>query len=206
LPSLKSALIAELKKRGHRVAAVKHSAHRVSVDQEGKDSHRMHEAGASVVGLMSESTVSVYLDTDSAWTLEDLVGKLMPPVDVVLVEGYGDAPIPRFGVVRSDVTKELKTEKGVFAVVSDFDFETDKPLLGFDDVEKMADLVEGYIKKMGDKRDVRLFVNGEKVQIKPFIKDFFLKTIAAMVDSLKGTGGADRIKIVIDKPGGDSPE
>ena len=41
-------LIAALKARGLRVAAVKHDAHRLELDREGKDSWRFARAGAEI--------------------------------------------------------------------------------------------------------------------------------------------------------------
>mgnify|MGYP000193464349 CR=1 FL=1 len=46
-------LIPELKKRGLRVAVVKHDAHEFEIDREGKDSYRLTAAGADVTGLIS---------------------------------------------------------------------------------------------------------------------------------------------------------
>ena len=84
--------------------------------------------------------------------------------------------------------------------------ETELPVFSFDEVSGCyRHLFESYIKTKGPKRDAYLFVNGEKIFIKPFIKDFFLKTISAMVDTLKGTKDAKRIEILIDRPFG-SPD
>ncbi len=46
-------LVAELKRRGYRIAVVKHHAHTTPIDGRGKDSWRFAEAGASVAFVSS---------------------------------------------------------------------------------------------------------------------------------------------------------
>jgi len=199
-------LIEELSKRGYKVAAIKHSRHKVDLDREGKDTALMSDAGAVAVSLASRGKVAMYMEVDEEWPPEDIVAKLFPAVDLVLVEGFGKAAIPRLAIVRKGVAEEMPDAKGLIGVVTDMEIQTDLPAFSFDQVTEITDLVETYIKRKGHKRDVKLFVNEKRVFIKPFIKDFFLKTISAMVDSLKGTRGAQRIQILIDKPGGEAEE
>ncbi len=194
-------LIEELKKRGYKVAAIKHTRHQVDVDRPGKDSAAYYEAGAAAVALASPDKVAVIMPADGQWSPEDIALRLFPEVDLVLVEGFGDAAIPKIGVARQGVSK-LPDQKGLIGLVTDLKTESKVPVFSFDRVGAVADLLEDYIRRLGPKRDVRLDVNGKKIMIKPFIKDFFLKTIAAMVDSLHGTRAARRIQILIDKPAG----
>lgn len=199
-------LIRELTSRGYRVAAVKHTRHPVDIDQPGKDSALMKEAGAAAVSLLSPGRLAMYMDTAEAWTLEDLVTRVLPEADLVLVEGMSEAPMPRIAVLRKGLSEEWPEKKGLIGVVADLEVKSDLPVFSFDQVPEIAALLEKYILRQGLKREVKLYVNEKKVFIKPFIKDFFLKTIAAMVDSLKGTAAAQRIMILIDKPGGEAPE
>jgi len=196
-------LIEELKNRGRRVAAIKHTTHKVDVDQKGKDSTRLHQAGAGVVALAGAEKLAVYMDVEEPWTPAEIAARLFPQVDVVIVEGYSDAPIPKIAVLRKGVAEAPKNKKGLIAIVADFQIESKLPAFAFDQVQEIADLIETYIKRKGPKRDAALFVDDRRVFIKPFIKDFFMKTIAAMVDSLKGTQDAQRIQITIDKPEGE---
>ncbi len=78
-------LIAELKARGLRVAAVKHDAHRFDLDREGKDSWRFARAGADVVAVADAEKCAVmeYRPVDLAGLLSRL-----RDVDIVLVEGW----------------------------------------------------------------------------------------------------------------------
>jgi molybdopterin-guanine dinucleotide biosynthesis protein B len=198
-------LIAELKERGYRVAAIKHTRHPVDVDRPGKDSQKFAQAGAEAVALATPDKVAVILPSPGQWSPEDIALRLFPEVDLVLVEGFGDAAIPRIGVMRKGLSK-LPDRKGLIGLVTDLKTKSRVPVFSFEQVGAVADLVEDYIRRLGPKRDVRLDVNGRKIMIKPFIKDFFLKTIAAMVDSLHGTQGARRIQVLIDKPEGEEAD
>ena len=78
-------LIAALKARGQRVAAVKHDAHRFDIDREGKDSWRFAKAGADVVAVADAEKCAV-MDYRPR-SLSDILGQIRD-VDVVLVEGW----------------------------------------------------------------------------------------------------------------------
>ncbi len=191
-------LIKEIKQRGFKVAAIKHTVHDVKMDREGKDSERMSRAGADAVALAAPGGIAVHLGNPGQWTPEHIAAKLFPRTDLVLVEGFKEARTPKIAVVTDP--EEMPTAKGIIAIVSEHEIETPLPLLKPGQVSEMADLVQKYVERMTAKRDVKLFINGQSVFIKPFIKDFFLNTIAAMVASLKGTGAARRIQVLIDKP------
>ena len=78
-------LIAALKARGQRVAAVKHDAHRFDIDREGKDSWRFAKAGADIVAVADAEKCAVMDYRPRA--LSDILSQLRD-VDVVLVEGW----------------------------------------------------------------------------------------------------------------------
>ena len=202
--TLACALLKELNRKGYKVAAIKHTRHHADVDQPGKDSALLFEAGAAAVALASLDKVAFYMSTPEQWSPQEIADKLFPEVDLVLVEGYGDAPIPKIAVVRQGVSQQLPDKKGLIAVVTDLKLDAGVPVFSFDQAAQIAVLLETYIQRQAPKRDVKLYVNEKKIMIKPFIKDFFLKTISAMVESLKGTQGAQRIQILIDKPGGEA--
>ena len=72
-------VIAELKKRGYRVGAIKHDAHKFDIDHPGKDSHRLTAAGADTIGIV---------DPDGAAVVCEVAG-----------EGVGGAQIQRAGAI-----------------------------------------------------------------------------------------------------------
>ena len=109
-------LIKELSNRGYKVAAIKHSRHKVDLDREGKDTALMSEAGAVAVSLASQGKISMYMSVEEEWSPEDIVAKLFPAVDLVLVEGFGkadrqgkflDAIMSAGGITNRNVAKAM---------------------------------------------------------------------------------------------------
>jgi molybdopterin-guanine dinucleotide biosynthesis adapter protein len=199
-------LMEELKRRGYRLAAIKHTAHQVEFDRAGKDTDLMYRTGAEAVALASLDQLGMYMSAAVPWTPAEIAARLFPQVDLVLVEGYSGASMPRIGLLRQGVAEDLPTRKGLIAVVADFKVDFSIPTYSYDQVAEIADLLEQYIKRQRGKRDVTLFVNGKPIFIKPFVKDFILKPIAGMVGALKGGANAQRIQIVIDQPEGEAEE
>lgn len=95
-------LLPRLLAAGRRVAVIKQSHHDIQVDQPGKDSWRHRQAGA----------VEVLLTSPHRWMLvhesrgepePELAAHLarLSPCDLVLVEGYKHADIPKLEVWRA---------------------------------------------------------------------------------------------------------
>jgi molybdopterin-guanine dinucleotide biosynthesis adapter protein len=139
-------LIANLVARGRRVALVKHAHHDFDIDQPGKDSHRHRVAGASEVLVSSARRVALIHELRGApeWSLGRLLERL-EPCDLVLVEGFKAAAIPKLEVHRPAVGKPLlyphdphvvalaTDEPQVFAGVK-------LPVYRLDDVDALATL------------------------------------------------------------------
>ena len=130
-------LIAALKRAGVRVAAVKHDAHRFSVDREGKDSWRFARAGADVVAIADgeKSAVMDYRPT----RLSDLLSRL-PDVDLILVEGWHEEAGNPILLHRAATQKPPKLPPSAcLAVVSDAPLETGGvPCFPLDDPARLA--------------------------------------------------------------------
>lgn len=94
-------LIPELCAQGLAVGVVKHDAHGVEVDRPGKDSDRLFRAGAQVCLRAPNERFLRYApapERDLPWAL----GKLAEEVDLVLVEGHKDTPLPKVWLVHPE--------------------------------------------------------------------------------------------------------
>jgi molybdopterin-guanine dinucleotide biosynthesis protein B len=82
-------LVRELCARGYRVSTVKHAHHGFDVDQEGRDSWRHRQAGASEVAVVSAKRWALVheLKGEPEPRLEEILAK-MAPCDLILTEGY----------------------------------------------------------------------------------------------------------------------
>ncbi len=112
-------LIPLLRARGLRVGALKHSGHPHGLDRRGKDSERLRRAGAVAAAVQGPGEL--------AWFGPPLRGgaralaRLLPPVDLVLAEGFRSEPLTRVEVHRAAVSREFlcARDRRVIAVVSD---------------------------------------------------------------------------------------
>lgn len=98
-------LVPPLEARGLAVGVVKHASHGFVADRPGKDSYRLYAAGARAVALASSEQIALFQrrPVDAAQadpSLDDALEVLPPGLDVVLVEGFAWAPIPRVILVR----------------------------------------------------------------------------------------------------------
>jgi molybdopterin-guanine dinucleotide biosynthesis protein B len=87
--TLTERLVKELTSRGYRISTIKHAHHGFDVDQEGRDSWRHRQAGASEVAVISMKRWALLheLRGEAEPTLAEMLGKLSP-CDLVLTEGY----------------------------------------------------------------------------------------------------------------------
>ncbi|MBS1111121.1 MAG: molybdopterin-guanine dinucleotide biosynthesis protein [Anaeromyxobacteraceae bacterium] len=113
------ALVKDLRARGLRVAAIKHSGHPHGFDVPGKDSDLLLRAGAASVAVQGPTQLAVFGAPRPGGARA--VARLLPPVDLVLVEGWKGERLPRVEVHRRAVSREFACarSRGFIAVVSD---------------------------------------------------------------------------------------
>lgn len=133
-------LVAELRSRGHRVGVLKHAVkHPAPPDQSHKDTGRYADAGADVVAGAFEDAAVIRIPSDAA-TLEGLLAMMGTSVDLVIVEGYNDTPLPSVVVQRDDMVAR-DTLGEVIAIV---DGGAANGHFASDDVSSIADVIERW--------------------------------------------------------------
>jgi molybdopterin-guanine dinucleotide biosynthesis protein B len=141
--TLTSRLIAELTRRGLKVAAVKHAHHAFDVDQPGRDSYKFREAGAREVAVVSGKRVAIMheLRDEPEPGLEDVLKRLAGS-DLVLVEGFKRHDHPKIETRRRESVQQDAMGAafpGIVAIASDHPVETgDVPVFALDDVAGIA--------------------------------------------------------------------
>jgi molybdopterin-guanine dinucleotide biosynthesis protein B len=96
-------LIKDLTLRSFKVSAIKHTHHHFDIDRPGKDSYRHREAGAQEILLVSDQRwvlMHELKDTTEPGMQEQL--SRLSPCDLVIVEGFKTAPIPKIELWRAD--------------------------------------------------------------------------------------------------------
>lgn len=142
-------LIGEFKKRGVKVAAVKHSIHLKGVDKEGKDTYKFAQKGADRILLFSDNAFLLYeFARPEPDYLIELAGRDM---DLVLVEGFKEGPFPKIEVFNPalyDTPLCLEDPGDNFiALVSRESMDVGLPWFSFDDVGKICTFIEERIRR-----------------------------------------------------------
>jgi len=101
--TLLESIISQLTGLGYRVAAVKHDAHRIELDTEGKDSWRLRSAGATDTLLVGRNQVAWMGSLDDAPPLDSLIEVFCGSADLIVVEGFRSAGLDTIRVQRSGV-------------------------------------------------------------------------------------------------------
>ncbi len=132
-------LIPELKKRGLRVAVIKHDGHDFQIDKEGKDSWRITQAGADVTAIVSKTHAAIMENrpVDFASVVERIDN-----VDVKIIEGGKHDEWRKIMLYREAAGKPMAAEPNdCFAVVTDSEIECTVPVFGLDDAGGLAELI-----------------------------------------------------------------
>ncbi|WP_312994153.1 molybdopterin-guanine dinucleotide biosynthesis protein B [Achromobacter animicus] len=142
--TLIEAMLPLLGARGLRVNVIKHSHHDFQMEPPGKDSARFRTAGAQEVMIASPYRYAIVHELRDAPepTLEAQLARLSP-ADLVLVEGFKQAAIPRIEVYRPALGKPpLHTEDPTFvAVVTDAPLNIALPCLPLNEPTQVADFL-----------------------------------------------------------------
>ena len=132
-------LIPALTCRGLRIAVVKHDAHGVAVDHEGKDTWVLAQAGATTTAILGPNQWAVMSSTEC--DLDGLRRKL-PPVDLILGEGFKFSHLPKIEVHRKANEHALITrDSTLIALITDEALDTPAPQFALDDFEGCAERI-----------------------------------------------------------------
>ncbi len=142
-------LIPRLAARGLRVSLIKHAHHTFDVDQPGKDSYRHRHAGASEILVTSSRrwVLMHELRGSPEPSFEEQIRHLSP-CDLLFVEGFKFAPIPKLEVWRAETGEPLLHPKDshIVAVASDAKVETKLPLLDLNDHAAIENFIVKHLK------------------------------------------------------------
>jgi len=144
--TLLSHLIPLLRDSGLRVGVIKHSHHDVQIDQPGKDSHRLREAGARQVMLASPHRCFWIAEGDGEQEpgLADMLARLdCSGLDLVLLEGYRHEAVAKLEVYRGEVGDDplALQDPQVIAIASNRDLAIHVPCLELDDPAGVRDFI-----------------------------------------------------------------
>jgi molybdopterin-guanine dinucleotide biosynthesis protein B len=113
-------LMPELHSRGLRVGVVKHSSDQHPLHRAGSDTARFERSGAALVAFATSAGVQLSVKEEPEQALLPMLERFGDKVDLVLVEGWKDGPLPKLEVWREGHGLLLaSTRSDVLAVVTD---------------------------------------------------------------------------------------
>ncbi len=180
--------------RGYSVGVVKSTKHSSLFREPGKDTTVFLDSPASEVGLVCRSESVVFykrrLEVDDLLSLFDC--------DFLIFEGFRKSFLPKVAVFTSYEEDYWKGVENVVAVVTDSGFSENLPWsvprFSRGDVDKVVNLVE---RLSYEHVGASLWVNGRKIEMKPFVESLLRDVVLGVVRNLKGAESPRRVKIEI---------
>ena len=122
--TLLTQLIPILRQEGLRIGLIKHSHHNFQIDQPGKDSFRLREAGASPVMLVSSHRrviITEFQDIKEPVLDDELLAFDQTDLDLILVEGFKATPFPKIELHRPSLNKPFlyPNDPNIIAIATD---------------------------------------------------------------------------------------
>ena len=139
-------LIEEFTRRGLKVASVKHAHHAFQIDAADTDSARHRRAGAVQVAIVSANRWALVneLRDEPEPSLAEVVSA-MAACDLILVEGYKSAAIPKIEARRGQTPQRqalADKDPAVIAIAADYPTEGHgRPVFSLDDITGLADFI-----------------------------------------------------------------
>ncbi len=154
--TLLTQLIPALINQGLRISVVKHAHHEFDIDQEGKDSFKLRQAGAVQMmvasrqrwALMTELVRTPHAENEPnlAHLLSQMDGQL---TDLVLAEGFKHEAIPKIEVHRSALGTPLLAleDSNIIAIATDAPLPIPTPQINLNDINAIAAFIHTWLKK-----------------------------------------------------------
>jgi molybdopterin-guanine dinucleotide biosynthesis protein B len=153
-------LCEEFTRRGLKVATIKHAHHTFQIDVGEADSARHRRAGAQQVVVVSKARWAVIKELGDAPEpgLSEVIAWL-DPCDLIIVEGYKRAEIPKIEVRRvlSQTRPPLaNSDPQITAIAADHAIhDASVPVYALDDIAGIADHIERIAGPFDARRQVR---------------------------------------------------
>jgi molybdopterin-guanine dinucleotide biosynthesis protein B len=185
--TLLEGLIAELNRRGRRVAIVKHSHHADDLDTPSKDTWRFTRAGSVLSAINSLDHLAVYRRVDHYFDPQEISSSILWDFDLILTEGFKGSDYPKIEVHRAAQGRKLVADPArLLAIVTDEPLELDVPQFAHEDLAGIADFIETVMAKESRQNDIDVLVNGTQVPLDPSLEDLLARTLSAMIPHPQG--------------------
>ena len=146
-------LLPLLRAQGLRIGMIKHAHHDFDIDQPGKDSFELRQAGAEEMLVASGRRWALMVETGGTGDpdLRQLIGRLnQASLDLILVEGFKHERFPKLELHRPSLAKPLMfpEDPSVIAVASDapLAIPCQLPVLDLNQPARIADFIQSRVR------------------------------------------------------------
>ncbi|MEW5911023.1 MAG: molybdopterin-guanine dinucleotide biosynthesis protein B [Thermodesulfobacteriota bacterium] len=203
--TLLTGVIAALRDRGLKVGAVKHHGHAGPVTEpaaaQDKDTARLAAAGAARVALAHAGGVSVDAPGLAGAGPRALTARLMSGLDLVVVEGFKGAGIPKIEVVAPGAQPLLPSGGQLLALArrGGAGSEAGLPVLDADDPAAVAEFILQNLEMAAPPQGaVQVLIDGQELPVNAFVANMLAGTLRGFVSALKGGSRSGRIEVRLD--------
>ena len=148
-------LLPQLREQGLSIGVVKHAHHSFEIDQPGKDSYELRNAGAEQILVTSRNRIALIreipMDREEP-SLQEVLHCLNPAeLDLILIEGYKRAPFPKIELHRAELGRPLLHlhDRHIVAVATDTSLPTSLPQLNINRPSEIATFILLHIAQHG---------------------------------------------------------
>jgi molybdopterin-guanine dinucleotide biosynthesis protein B len=187
-------LVRFLSGKGFAVGTIKHVHGEIALQPEAKDSMRHLEAGARCVVALGGGLAG--FARHGRGDLEEVVARYLSLCDLIVVEGFKYAEIPKVAVVAESVDVLKQTENVVAVVCRDVKPEG-YPAFTFDEIEDLGEflLENGVLKPPGE--SCVLLVDGKPVPMNEFVRSSLAGVVRGFIATLRDVESPSTIHLTI---------
>ncbi len=145
-------IIPLLREKGIRVGIVKHAHHSFDIDHPKKDSCKLRDSGAEKMVITSSKRTAIVIEhpNDEEPTLADALKYIHTKnLDLILVEGFKKAPIPKIELHRKALDRPYlyPNDDNIIAIATDHQLQSNKHLhkLNLNNPEEITDFIKARI-------------------------------------------------------------
>jgi molybdopterin-guanine dinucleotide biosynthesis protein B len=145
-----------LRSAGVRLAVIKHAHHRFDIDQPGKDSYRLRQAGAQqmLIASAQRSALMTENEREREPVLQELIQQLhINDIDLIIVEGFRHEAFPKIELHRPSLGKPLisASDDNIIAIASDAPetYSTQLPVLDINNPQQVAGFIQEQLLPQG---------------------------------------------------------
>lgn len=205
-------IVKELKSKDYNVATLKHTKGDYSIDEEGKDTWKLRNAGSDLVIFSTPLETSFIYDRKLE--LNEILERVKneEKYDVLVIEGMKDEKIPKVTMIGSEIDSDIHYDDNLDEIIDwiENNIELTEILnslpkldcgkCGFDSCKEMAESILQGINALEDceKLDIDVMdlkVNGENVTLSKFPSNLIQGGIIGMLKSLKSVEDINKVEI-----------